>query len=216
MSNVHPTIKFFVIGTGALVATSLCFYLMLFLITNEIPPTVELSTPPFFSPNIAEPLKEKPVAQREKPQKVLPLQPPSDPDATVFSRASRVELKAEKPTFGSIADLLGPTDIRLELDAPHSELTPLYVVQPFYPLRAAMREVEGFVIVEFSVRENGTVANPVVVASQPDVLFDEAALNAVSRFRFKPREIGGDKVRVDNVKLRFAFNLESFYPVEEE
>ena len=125
-------------------------------------------------------------------------------------------MEAERPTFGSIADLLGPNDIQLELEAPHSDLMPLYVVQPIYPLSAAMREAEGFVIVEFSVRENGTVSNPQVVRSEPDILFDEAALNAVSRFRFKPREVGGDVVRVDKVQLKFSFNLESLYDVPED
>ena len=125
-----------------------------------------------------------------------------------------MELQAERPTFGSIADLIGPEDINLHLEAPHAELMPVSVVQPIYPLRAVMREVEGYVLVEFSVRENGTVANPIVVESKPRLLFDEAALNAVARSRFKPREIGGERVRVDKVRLRFAFSLESLYDVD--
>jgi protein TonB len=48
-----------------------------------------------------------------------------------------------------------------------------------------MKEIEGFVVVEFTVRENGTVSNPMVVSSEPDILFDDAALHAVARFKFK-------------------------------
>jgi protein TonB len=77
-----------------------------------------------------------------------------------------------------------------------------------------MKDIEGFVVVEFSVRDNGTVANPVVVNSEPEVLFDQAALSAISRFKFRPRSVGGDHVQVDKVQLKFAFSLESMYDVE--
>lgn len=208
-------LKFGIVFLGALLATCLCFYLMLFLISREMSAEIELEQHADFIPNIStdEPETKPPV--RERARKVLPLQPPEDPDGIALNKVKRVDITGEKPTFGSLADDLGPIDINFELEAPHSELTPLYVVQPAYPLSAAMREIEGFVIVEFSVKENGAVVNPTVVNSEPKVVFDEAALNAVSRFRFRPREIGGEQVRVDKVQLKFAFNLDSLYEVPE-
>ena len=214
MTEMHSFLKFIVVALAAALATCACFYLMLFLISSELSVDVEIATPSHIHPAIAEKKEVDPIAIRRKPQKMLPLQPPPDPQATAVNKTARVEMKAERPTFGSIADLIGPEDINLHLEAPHSELMPVNVVQPVYPLRAAMKEVEGYVLVEFSVRENGTVANPIIVESEPRLLFDEAALNAVTRFKFKPREIGGDRVRVDNVQLRFAFNLESLYDVD--
>lgn len=184
---------------------------MLFLITQDITTQQEVVPPSYVNPSFTKEPTPPELATREKPQKALPLQPPPDPMATMFNLATRVELEAARPTFGSLADRIGPVDIQLDLIAPHSDLSPLFVVQPIYPLSAAMREIEGFVLVEFSVRDNGTVANPVVIASEPDVLFDQAALNAVSRFKFKPREVGGDVVRVDKVQLKFAFQLNSLY-----
>ena len=215
MADVHPSIKFITVGFSALVATCLCFYLMLFLIASEISTTIEITTPSYVRPSMAEVKQIEPIATRTKPQKILPLQPPPDPYADQFNSSSRVELRAEKPTFGNIADIIGLTDIQLVLEAPHSELIPLSVIQPIYPLRAAMREIEGFVIVEFTVRANGTVSNPIIVASEPKILFDDAALHAVSSFKFKPREIGGDPVPVENVQLKFAFTLESLYDLKE-
>ena len=55
-----------------------------------------------------------------------------------------------------------------------------------------------------------------VAQELPDDKTIQAALNAVSRFRFKPREIAGEKIRVDNVQLKFAFNLESLYDIDED
>jgi periplasmic protein TonB len=215
MVDLHPSVKFLSVCISAFVATCLCFYMMLFLITNEISSEIELTTASYVRPSITEHKEAEPVATRIKPQKVLPQQPPPDPSASQRNRAMRVEFRAERPIFGSIAEIIGLTDLQLELEAPHSELIPISIVQPIYPLSAAMREIEGFVIVEFTVRENGTVSNPIVVSSEPAILFDDAALHAVARFRFKPREVGGDPVSVENVQLKFAFTLESLYDVED-
>ena len=216
MTTLHTSIKFTLVALAAMLATCLCFYLMLFLISNELSSEIELVPAAHIKPAVATEQTPPELAVREKPQKTLPLQPPPDPMATMLNLAKRVELKAQRPTFGSIADRIGPVDIQLDLEAPLSDLAPLFVVQPIYPLSAAMREIEGFVVVEFSVRTNGTVKNPVVVESEPKTLFDQAALNAVSRFKFKPREVGGDVIQVDNVQLKFAFQLESLYDIDNE
>ena len=214
--NAHPSLKFLAVACAAGLATLACFYLMFFLIANELNGSKVAEPVAQITPEIAEALEEeRPEPQRQKPERMMPIDPPPDPTADPINKNAWVALKAERPTFGSIADLLGPTDIQLELEAPHSELFALNVVQPIYPLSAAMREIEGFVVVEFSVRENGTVSNPVVVQSEPEVLFDEAALNAVAKFKFKPREVGGDLVRANNIRLKFSFNLESLYAVPE-
>ncbi len=199
---------------AALLATCASFYLMLFLISTELSFDPEIMHASAVRPAIAEEKKMEPVATRKKPEKYLPLQPPPDPRAKMWNRTARVEMRAERPTLGSIADIIGPEDISLNLEAPHSELMPVHVVQPVYPLRAAMREIEGYVIVKFTVRANGTVAHPIVVESEPGILFDEAALNAVTRFRFRPREVGGEQVQVDNIQLKFIFNLDSLYDIE--
>lgn len=216
MVDLHPSIKLVSICASAFVATCLCFYLMLFLIENELPSAIELTTPSFTRPSLTEPKETESVATRTRAQKVLPLQPPPDPSASQLNRSARVEFTTERPTFGSIAEIIGLTDLQLELAAPHSDLMPLSVVRPIYPLRAAMKQIEGFVVVAFTVRENGTVSNPIVVSSEPAILFDDAALHAAARFKFKPREVGGDRVPVENVQLKFAFTIDSLYELEND
>ena len=189
---------------------------MFFLISNELQADIEIESTKYVRPAPAETEPEEPVSTRKRAEKAIPLQPPPDDTGIELNTIARVELNAERATFGSIADIIGPNDVRLELHAPVSDLVPLYVVQPFYPLSAAMKEIEGYVVVKFSVRENGTVSNPMVVSSEPRIVFDQAALKAVSRFKFKPRMVGGDRVRVEDVQMRFAFNLESLYDIDEE
>jgi hypothetical protein len=116
MVDIHPSIKFLSVCASAFVATCLCFYLMLFLITNEISSEIEITKASYVRPSISEHKEFEPVATRMKPQKVLPLQPPPDPSASQLNHITRVEFRAERPTFGSIAEIIGLTDLQLELE----------------------------------------------------------------------------------------------------
>lgn len=215
MFETRSSLKVTFVLAGAFTATIVCFYIMMLLISNELTREAEFDETTYVAPSFREAQPDLPEPARKKPAKLLPLTPPDDPEGAPMEKSVPTEFIAKRPVLGSIADVIGPEDIKLELSAPHSDLVPLSIVQPIYPLSAARREIEGYVVVKFTVRENGTVVNPIVVDSQPEILFDQAALSAVSRFRFKPREVGGDQVRVDDVQLKFAFNLESLYEVEE-
>lgn len=87
------------------------------------------------------------------------------------------------------------------------EYMPIVQVAPRYPPRAAERGLEGYVILEFTVTREGTVQNPAVVESSNSV-FDRPAMDAVLRFRYRPRVIDGEPVEVPGVRFRITFNLE--------
>jgi protein TonB len=53
---------------------------------------------------------------------------------------------------------------------------------------------EGWVRVAFTVTEKGAVANPKVVAAKPRRVFDRSVLQALPKWRFKPKTIGGKPV----------------------
>ncbi|MHB8911541.1 MAG: energy transducer TonB [Lysobacter sp.] len=57
--------------------------------------------------------------------------------------------------------------------------------QPRYPLNALKRKIEGSVRVAFSVEPDGSIAGLRVVSATPVGLFDDAALAAVTRWRFE-------------------------------
>ena len=62
---------------------------------------------------------------------------------------------------------------------------PLARAHPQYPRAALRRGVEGSVLVEFSVDENGNVVSPRVLESRPRGVFDEAALEALSKWKYE-------------------------------
>lgn len=87
------------------------------------------------------------------------------------------------------------------------EYMPIVQVAPQYPRRAAERGLEGYVVLEFTVTRQGTVRDPIVIESSSSV-FDRAAVDAVLRFRYRPRVIDGEPVEVPGVRFRITFNLE--------
>ena len=87
------------------------------------------------------------------------------------------------------------------------EYLPIYRVPPQYPRKALFDRVEGWVVVEFTIGTQGEVKSPRVVDANPRGIFDQAALDAVRRFRFKPRSIAGTPVEVQGVQNRIRFKL---------
>jgi periplasmic protein TonB len=87
------------------------------------------------------------------------------------------------------------------------EYMPIVQVAPQYPRRAAERGLEGYVLLEFVVTRQGTVRDPVVIDSSSSI-FDRAAMDAVMRFRYRPRVIDGEPVEVPGVRFRITFQLE--------
>jgi len=81
------------------------------------------------------------------------------------------------------------------------EVMALIEVSPAYPAEALDAGVEGYVDVRFEVDLNGRVASPEVVASEPAGVFDQAALDAIRRWRYT---IPTDEPQT--VTERIAFN----------
>ena len=78
--------------------------------------------------------------------------------------------------------------------APAAVTTPaqlLKSVPPSYPPEAYRSRQQGWVEVAFTITTDGKVADAKVADSQPKRVFDQAALEAVRRWTFKPRMVDG-------------------------
>jgi len=84
---------------------------------------------------------------------------------------------------------------------------PIVRVAPQYPRRALVNSIEGYVIVEFTVTRLGTVSQPHIVAAEPSGVFDQVAISAVLKFRYKPRVVNGEAIAVAGVRNRINFRL---------
>jgi protein TonB len=79
-------------------------------------------------------------------------------------------------------------------------------VNPRYPFEAAQKGIEGRVTLRFVVDSTGMAQEPEVVASEPEGVFDEAALAVVKKYKFKPAMKGGKPVDCI-VKAPIKFSL---------
>jgi TonB family protein len=89
------------------------------------------------------------------------------------------------------------------------ELAPTLRANPEYPPQAGRRGIEGWVQVEFTVNEAGGVEDLRVVDSEPPQVFDEAALEATRRWKYRPRVLLGAPVRTPGIRVVHRFDVGS-------
>jgi protein TonB len=73
----------------------------------------------------------------------------------------------------------------------NAELIPLVRLTPQYPRQAARARISGWVRLRITVNPDGTVREARVVESEPRGMFEEAAVTAARRGKFRPRVENG-------------------------
>lgn len=86
------------------------------------------------------------------------------------------------------------------------ELTPLVQIPPFYPHKAKMLGHEGMVKLEYTVTEKGLVKDIIIVDAKNRNLFGQAAMRAVSKWKYRPLIVDGKPVPV-LVRIIIQFEL---------
>jgi protein TonB len=90
--------------------------------------------------------------------------------------------------------------------APASDLTLIDRTLPAYPQAAAARALEGWVDLEYVVDTEGVPRDVTVLAADPAGWFEDAAVAAVSRYRYAPFERDG-QLYERRVAFRMRFEL---------
>jgi hypothetical protein len=115
---------------------------------------------------------------------------------------------------------------RLTAQSLDQDRQPLFRMAPRYPSKQLISGEQGYVDLEFDIDEQGFVRDPTVVElmSTPPLYsvsaermrsfgpenrsFEAAALQALERFRYAPKFVHGQAVRVENVTTRISFELD--------
>lgn len=85
---------------------------------------------------------------------------------------------------------------------------PLVRVDPEYPPRAQQQGIDGWVVVEFTISPAGTVRDLRVIDAQPKLVFEDAVLSAVRRWRYSPKIENGVAVARVGVQTRLTFKAD--------
>ncbi len=84
---------------------------------------------------------------------------------------------------------------------------PIVRVAPVYPRSALATGTDGYVDLIFTVKANGSTTD-IVVTYSTDSVFDTAAIQAVSKFKYKPRVVDGEAVDAPGVEARIRFQIQ--------
>ncbi len=84
---------------------------------------------------------------------------------------------------------------------------PVFRVQPIYPEIARQQRLEGWVRIQFTINTEGKVKDPVVISSSNEV-FDRAAVQALKKWKYKPKVENGNAIETHGVTIKLMFELE--------
>ena len=189
-----------------------------------VAPQVEVKKPPtkvriFANPN-GNPNSQTKVVEVARP-KPLPKPKPS-PDRKVISTAPVQEKVVEEApavensgpqsfgddvTGGVVGEGVSTTDGESD-GGVTSNWEPLTRVDPEFPKEASIKGVSGFVLLSLNITEEGKPENIEVVKAEPRNMFEQEAKKAVRKWRYKPRLVNGQPVKVIGHQVRVEFNLQ--------
>ena len=204
--------KYPLVATLAALTTIGLFFVMQALIAMGVTP-MDRREPRRITDILMPERKLELIQTQQKPEK------PEEPEQMPPDLAPpRVEMV--RPDASGISGIgMAPVKINagiklggLGLGASDGDYMPIVKVAPIYPSRALSRGIEGYVIVEFTVTRRGTVIDPFVVESftesgNPTRLFNNAALKAALKFKYKPKIINGEPVDVAGVQNKITFKI---------
>ncbi|HOK41300.1 MAG TPA: energy transducer TonB [bacterium] len=83
----------------------------------------------------------------------------------------------------------------------------IYKIEPTYPIVAKKLGIEGYVVLQFIVNENGNVENIIILENSPSDIFNENTIIAVKQWKFIPGSFNNQKVKTNcQIKINFKLN----------
>ena len=157
-----------------------------------------------------------PDTPEKTPPPPPPLPPPPLPKTTfatppppALSRSPLPELPRLKPALAAIghpefalpAAPAAPTTSEIPLS---TGLTPAVRIPPEYPLRARRANLEGIVLAELSISQEGEVEDVQILSEEPPGIFAASVIRAVRRWRYEADPAGNRR----RIRQEFIFQLE--------
>ena len=148
------------------------------------------------------------VKERTLPEKQAPPEPPPTPDIDLSETPESLDESnlGLVPVFEPDLDIAGGP--YLGAAPSDADVIPMVRVNPQYPISAAERGIEGWVLVRFSITTSGTVKDAKVIDAKPSAIFNRAALRAIRKWKYKPKIVDGKPVERRGVTVRLNFELE--------
>jgi protein TonB len=135
-------------------------------------------------------------SRRKPPKPEPPKEPPPPPrmqvskmDQTVQQMPDMDIPQIDVPMTGGAGMFIG--NFQQVDNTAEGDIIPIVRINPIYPREAAMKGTEGWVKLEFTITETGTVKSPRVIEAEPPRVFNREAIRAILKWKFKPRVVDG-------------------------
>lgn len=151
--------------------------------------------------------------ERQLPEPPPPPEAPQEtPDFSSDMDIASANLSMNMPSIGvpigqGDGPYLGTLSAGDGLAAFDTDVIPVVRVAPTYPRNAKQARIQGSVTMEVLIREDGTVSGVKVLSSEPPRIFDQAAVMAMERWKFRPKIVDGNAV-AQRAKQTIEFTLE--------
>ena len=192
---------------GAAVAFGL-FVVMAKLIENSARPADEVPPAPVIDIVMQAPDEDVQTRTRvppppppppQQPPKMEPVEPEdAEPDADGFS------LDIPNVDTGGVGVNIGGVGA-MQSDG---DATPIVRIDPKYPPQAARDGKEGWVKLQFTINEDGSVGDIEVMDADTKRIFDREARRALAKWKYKPKIVDGKPVKQPNMFVQLDFKLE--------
>lgn len=149
--------------------------------------------------------------RRKPPEPEKPKEPPPPPKLEVQNKERPQQ---DMPRFDmprvsvGLAGGAGPYLGNWSAGDPSAEgdVIPIVRIEPQYPREALIEGISGWVDIEFTIEADGSVSDPKIIASNPRRMFDQNAVRAIYKWKFKPRIEDGKPV-ARRATQRLEFNI---------
>ena len=143
----------------------------------------------------------KPEPPKQPPPPKMKIEtPPPDAPPTPFQMP-----KLNLPTTISGGPFLG-SYVGGDMSG-YSDLIPMMRITPQYPRTAARDRIEGWVEFKITINPDGTVKSATPIKAQPRGVFESAAMQAILKWKFKPKIVDGKGVEATGIQ-KIDFSLE--------
>jgi TonB family protein len=117
--------------------------------------------------------------------------------------SAEVKQPDSTPTNAPLSAASGAANRRLRVGGPIKAPRRLVDVKPVYPADARAAGIEGVVVLDIVIGEDGSVIEARVLRSIPEL--DQAAIDAVNQWQFEPTLLNGEPVELEmNVTVNFT------------
>ena len=154
---------------------------------------------------------ESKVQTRTRVPPPPPPPPPEPPKQTVVAEAQTTDtggigIGPPAVDVGPVSAGIGDPSSAMMRDG---DATPIVRIEPKYPVQAARDGINGYVVMRFSIMEDGSVDEVEVIEAEPKRIFDKEAIRALKRWKYSPKIENGKAMKQPGIKVRLDFNLDN-------